>query len=231
MTDDQDEESSLFQRRARALGDPTRFRIFRCVVESSEPLGVAELTEQLGVHHNAIRQHLAKLREARLVLEERAPGNAPGRPRLQYRLAPHVAGTWGTPSPYECLARLLLEVHRGGGSPREVGAAAGRRLVEPLRAEDSLHHLEAVMARGGFEPRRVGKGDSAEIIHGRCPYEAVAATDPDVVCQLHLGLAEGIAEAAGAQVEVTRLVAYDPALAGCRLQMRTTSTPAGSADD
>lgn len=223
VTDDQDEECSVFQRRARALGDPTRFRIFRCVVESTEPLGVAQLTEQLGLHHNAIRQHLAKLREAGLILEQRAPGNAPGRPRLEYRPAPRVAGMWGTRSPYELLSRLLLELHRGGRSPREVAAAAGRRLVLPQSSGDSLHHLEAEMARAGFEPRRVGDADSAEIVHERCPYEAVAATNPEVVCQLHLGLAEGIAEAAGAHVEVTQLVAYDPALAGCRLQTRTTT--------
>jgi hypothetical protein len=40
----------------------------------------------------------------------------------------------------------------------------------------------------------------------------------DVICELHLGLAEGIAEAAGGSVEVTELIARDPRRAGCRLK-------------
>lgn len=220
MIDDADGERSVFQRRARALGDPTRYRIFRCVVDAAEPVDVAALTEELALTHNAIRQHLAKLREAGLIREERAPGNGPGRPRLQYRLATTVAGSWGTPSPYELLACLLLELRKGGLSPREVAAAAGRGLVsQPSGA--SLDHLEAEMARQGFEPQRVKDGHNTEIVLGRCPYEVAAATDPEVVCEMHLGLAEGIAEAAGAQIEVTQLVAYHPARAGCRLQTRT----------
>ncbi len=31
----------------------------------------------------------------------------------------------------------------------------------------------------------------------RCPFAEVAATDPGIVCQLHLGLAEGVAVALG----------------------------------
>ncbi|MHB1137972.1 MAG: helix-turn-helix domain-containing protein, partial [Microthrixaceae bacterium] len=49
------------QVQARALGDPTRHSIFRYLAASDAPVGVAELTEHLGVHHNAIRQHLTKL--------------------------------------------------------------------------------------------------------------------------------------------------------------------------
>lgn len=52
---------SAVQEQARALGDPTRHAIFRNIAEAGGPVGVAELTEQLGLNHNAIRQHLAKL--------------------------------------------------------------------------------------------------------------------------------------------------------------------------
>jgi hypothetical protein len=38
----------------------------------------------------------------------------------------------------------------------------------------------------------------------------------------HLGLAEGIAEATGGMVEVTKLVARDPRRAGCRLKLKRT---------
>lgn len=224
MSDASEGERALLQRRARALGDPTRFRIFRCIVESPEPLRVSQITEELGLNHNAIRQHLAKLREAGLVREERVSSNGPGRPPLQYRLATEAAGTWGTVSPYEELARLLLELHKSGRPPREVAADVGRDLVLPESPEGSLEHLEAEMARRGFEPRRVDHGAELELVFGRCPYEALAGTDPDVVCELHLGLSEGIVAAAGADVEVIQLVAHDPEQAGCRLRIR----PAGA---
>lgn len=224
MPDSSEGEAALLQRRARALGDPTRFRIFRCIVDSPEPVRVAQITGQVGLNHNAVRQHLAKLREAGLIQEERVPGsNGPGRPPLQYRLATGAAGTWGTPSPYEDLARLLLDLHKSGRSPREVAAEAGRHLVfEGGSSDGSLEHLEVEMARRGFEPRRVDEQDEVELVFGRCPYEALAATDPEVVCELHLGLAEGIVEAAGGELEVAQLVARDPEHAGCGLRLRFT---------
>lgn len=220
MPDSSEGERALLQRRARALGDPTRFRIFRCIVESSDPVRVADITEQLGLNHNAIRQHLAKLREAGLVEEERVSGNGPGRPALQYRLATAAAGTWDTPSPYQDLSRLLLELHKSGQSPREAAAEVGRGLVFARSLTGSLEHLEAEMARRGFHPRRVDEDGEVELVLGRCPYEALAGTDPDVVCELHLGLAEGIVEATGGEVEITELVARDPAHGGCSLRMR-----------
>jgi predicted ArsR family transcriptional regulator len=222
MPETSEGERALLQRRARALGDPTRFQIFRCIVESPEPLRVAAITRKLGLNHNAIRQHLAKLREAGLVHEERVPGNGPGRPPLQYRLATEAAGTWGTPSPYEELARLLLDLHKSGRSPREVAAEAGRGMVFERSSNGSLEHLEIEMARRGFQPRRVDEDDEVELVFERCPYEALATTDPDVICELHLGLAEGIVEAAAGEVEVAQLVARDPEHAGCGLRLRFT---------
>jgi predicted ArsR family transcriptional regulator len=53
----------------------------------------------------------------------------------------------------------------------------------------------------------------------RCPFAEVAAADPDTICQLHLGLAEGLAEGLG-QLTVDRLVPRDPHRAGCRLIIR-----------
>src|SRR5690242_17677378 len=92
----------------RALGDPTRHAIFAYVRDAPAPVGVAELTEHFGLNHNAIRQHLAKLREAGLVVEEHQPPAGPGRPPLRYRPTPGAADRWGGSSPYEALAKMLL---------------------------------------------------------------------------------------------------------------------------
>lgn len=78
----------VLQRQARALGDPTRYRIFRYVAEAGAPQGVAAITAQLGLNHNGIRQHLAKLCDAGLLVEEFAAPDGRGRPSLRYRLSP-----------------------------------------------------------------------------------------------------------------------------------------------
>lgn len=75
------------QRQARALGDPTRYRIFRFVADAADPVSVAEITAHVDLHHNGVRQHLAKLCDAELLLEETVRAG-PGRPSLHYRLGP-----------------------------------------------------------------------------------------------------------------------------------------------
>ncbi|HUD16199.1 MAG TPA: helix-turn-helix domain-containing protein, partial [Acidimicrobiales bacterium] len=72
------------QREARALGDPTRHRLFRYIVDAPGPVGVSELTDYVRLNHNAVRQHLAVLKDAGLVTEEVENRDRPGRPRLLY---------------------------------------------------------------------------------------------------------------------------------------------------
>ena len=98
---------SGIQEQARALGDPTRHAIFRHVTESTSPVTVRELTEQFGLNHNAVRQHLAKLVAAGLVVEEREAPSGPGRPRLLYTVDPGAESRWGVTGPYERLSLLL----------------------------------------------------------------------------------------------------------------------------
>lgn len=208
------------QRQARALGDPTRHLIFRYVADSPTAVGVAEITDYIGFNHNAIRQHLAVLCEAGLVIEEVEDRGRPGRPRLLYRLAPEAAGGFGVPGPYEGLTLMLLEMLRTGASAVDVGHAAGRRLAEDMEpGADPVGALEEAMGRAGFRPLRKDRGKSAELVMGRCPFATAAAAHQDTVCDLHLGLASGLADGLG-DAEVTELVAKDPRRAGCQLRIQ-----------
>ena len=92
------------QVQARALGDPTRHKVFRAIVDGDAPLDVAHLTAEFGLNHNAIRQHLAKLVAADLVEETVAAPSGRGRPRLQYTVAPGAESRWGVTGPYESFA-------------------------------------------------------------------------------------------------------------------------------
>ena len=209
---------TTLQQQARALGDPTRHAVFRYLADADRPVGVAELTANFGLNHNAIRQHLAKLVAAGLAVEATARASGPGRPRLVYALDPAVEGRWGTVGPYERLSRLLVEVIRTGQAPDEVGRRAAGELGGATRSGDAIADITTAMARQGFDPdvRRAPGG--TEIVLRRCPFESAARADPGTVCALHLGLAEGVA--AGTGVVVEELVAHEPHWAGCRLRLR-----------
>ncbi len=213
-----------FEQEARALGDPTRHRIFCHIADARGPVGVAELTTLVGLNHNAVRQHLTVLEHAGLVLNELERRNRPGRPRLLYRLNPDVRGTWGTEGPYELLASLLSEVVRTQTPPREVGRAAGRaRVRQPSVSHDATFTLlEENMAADGFHPVAVPRPGGCDFVLGRCAYVEVATRDPTLVCQLHLGLVEGIAMALE-ESAVVELAAKDPRRAECRVQLRISA--------
>ena len=66
---------------ARALGDPDARRDLPLRRRSIRPGRCRELTDHFGLNHNTIRQHLAKLRDAGLVVEELADAVRSGRPR------------------------------------------------------------------------------------------------------------------------------------------------------
>jgi predicted ArsR family transcriptional regulator len=209
---------ATIQAQARALGDPTRHAIFRRLAEAPGPLTVADLTDHVGLHHTAVRQHLAKLLAAGLVVEEAEHRTTRGRPRLRYTVAPAAAGRWDVSGPYERVAVLLAEALRTGDAPADVGrrAVQRRRLV---KAGDPVSTMIAEMARQGFEPSLRTRQGETELVLGCCPYQAAARANPEAVCALHLGMAEGVAEQVGG-IEVTGLVPRDPRRAGCRLLLR-----------
>lgn len=208
------------QVQAKALGDPTRHDIFQYVVDADEQVDVAELTAHFGLNHNAIRQHLAKLVDADLVLESTGPPAGRGRPRLHYVVNPATDSRWGATGPYERLSMLLTEILRSGESPVEVGRRAGLRMPQgsDLDVEPVSAFVEQT-ARQGFEPTVRRRGDRVAVTLGTCPFVSAVLTDRDVVCDLHLGLAQGVAEALGGIV-VEELVAKDPRQARCRLRCR-----------
>jgi predicted ArsR family transcriptional regulator len=206
------------QVQARALGDPTRYRIFRHIADSAEPVGVRELTDELGLNHNAIRQHLAQLVAADLVVESVAPPEGRGRPPLNYAVHPNADSRWGVLGPYERLSLWLTEMVRTGDSAFEVGRRVGRRhRSHGTAAVDPAEEIVDQMALNGFEPTSRRRGNAIEITLTSCPFASTALVAPDTVCELHRGIAAGVAESVGGIV-VDELVRKDPRRANCRLR-------------
>lgn len=213
---------TTLQQQARALGDPTRHRIFTFITEATGPVGIADINAEFPLNHNAIRQHLAKLVDAGLVAERRESGGRPGRPRLVYELASGVDSRWGVVGPYQRLSLLLAEIVETGDRPVEVGRRAGREMGAALAAPvEGAEKLTTAMAKQGFEPELRRTPRTAEIVLQNCPFESAALAHRDTICTLHLGIAEGLAD--DTDMNVTELVAKDPRRANCRIRLR----PAG----
>ena len=173
---------------------------------------VASLANELSITPNAVRRHLRELRMRGAVLEHVEDRNIRGRPRLLYELAVRPPGT----DPNARLACLLAEAVATRRTPREVGRAAAGG--PPL---DDIGVFEAVRAEG-FAPRLEPARDGFVLVLEHCPFAAAAATHPGVVCSLHRGAADALAERAGRVV--TSLEVRDPVEAGCRLTFSTASS-------
>ncbi len=225
------------QRQAKALGEPSRFRLFRHIVESEEPVLVAELTELLGFHHNAIRQHLAVLVEAGLVAETTERRATPGRPRKRYTARLDALDAFGPlAGSYQRLAELLLDLATGDDEPYLVGRRAEvdrepGATVTAAAATDRVTATEGPTTTGdqpdpapglvdqltvsGFQPSLTEDA----IVLGHCPFADVAARSPGVICELHRGLLDGHLQRCGSGLQAD-LHPRDPHEAGCEVVLR-----------
>ena len=207
------------RRQAKALGDPTRHRIFRYIADAEDPVDVGELTDHLGLNHNAIRQHLSQLVDAGLVARRTASARGRGRPRQLFEVHPSADERWGVGGHYQRLSLLLIEMLRSGDSALEVGRRAGRATELRTRGGHALDELGKVMRSGGFDPLLLSDDRSPELVFRHCPFADAASRDPATVCALHLGLAQGLAGQFDG-VAVVELEPHDPRQAGCTLRLR-----------
>lgn len=199
--------------RAKALSASRRVEIVSLLRSAGAPVTAGALAAALGIHHTAVRQHLALLVEAGLVTSHPMPVEGRGRPRTGYLVVEPGA-------PYRELAGMLAEAVRTGRTARETGREAGLR-IEPS-VDGPLVTLRDEAARLGFDPelhdpQSHDEGDTQDVVLHSCPFADLAAEQPDMVCDLHVGLAEGIAERAGGMV-VLGISLADPHRGGCRIR-------------
>ncbi len=194
-----------------ALGDPLRRRLYRFVSGQDHAVGRDEAAQGVGVSRSAAAFHLDRLvydglleAEFRRLTGRQGPGA--GRPaKLSRRarrdialslpvrrydlaaglLASAVAESTATGTPADAALRRLAQQRgaaiAGGltGHPRRrTRAAVAQAVADALGAE-------------GYEPR-LGPSD---VTLGNCPFSALAADHPELMCGMNLALLEGFAAA------------------------------------
>ncbi|MGH9059757.1 MAG: hypothetical protein ACRDZY_09625, partial [Acidimicrobiales bacterium] len=141
------------------------------------------------------------------------------------------------PSGFRMLAHVLADVAVRAELPpeaiREIGRSHGRSHPDPRAglADDAAACVRAVvdgMGELGFDPVvedpvAVPPGGGTSVAFTRCPFRELATAYPDLVCQLHHGILEGILERQGGvdvpvRIHTFRsLVDEDP----CRVELAT----------
>ena len=115
---------------------------------------------------------------------------------------------------------LLAELIRTGDSAIDVGRRSVRkRRVRAASTGDPSATLMDAMAQQGFEPEARTRRGHLEVVLRVCPFATAALTDPDTVCSLHLGIAQGIADTTGGRIVIDELIRHDPRRANCRLRI------------
>lgn len=187
----------------KALGDETRYEMYRELGASTAPLSAQDLSERLGLHVNTVRLHLERLREAGLVEVEAQHRGTVGRPQHRYSLAAGAPGLGFDPPSHVLLAGLLATLAEGAGAHADdaarVGHAWGVEAGKRTRTRSCLRALSAELTRLGFEPAVTEAEAEAEarIDFLHCPFRELAEAYPELVCNLHRGLCEGLVDQVG----------------------------------
>ena len=217
-----------------ALSDPTRRALYRYVAARDVPVGREAAAEAVGVPHHVARFHLDRLHEAGLLeVEYKRPagraGPGAGRPTKLYRPGPAEFSVSVPERRYDlaglvltqALATAIDSATPAAQALEEAAGEAGRAIGEAARAEadragegagplaTALETLDAY----GFSPRAEGAGYAL----GNCPFRALSAQMPDVVCRMNLALIASALDAAGARGASAHL---DPAEGRCCVTVR-----------
>jgi predicted ArsR family transcriptional regulator len=188
----------------KALGDNTRYAIYLEVARAESPVTTSEIADALDLHANTVRPHLERMRDAGLLVVETTAQGQVGRPQHRWSLAPDAPSLGLEPSAFRLLARLIAGVVAQAEVDEDEIAAIGRDYGSSLAAPQGraghascVRAVEAAMAELGFDPVVGEDGGVATVLFTRCPFRELAEAYPDVVCPLHRGLVEGVAEAVG----------------------------------
>lgn len=217
-----------------AVATPAQGEVL-AALSADGPATAAELGARTGQHPNTVREHLdALVHDGLLDTVTETPGGR-GRPATLYR--PTAADPAVGVHDYAGLATALAgHLARTSADPeadaRAAGVDWGRELVgEYAGSDDPRARVLEVLARLGFGPDPDTDDPARGIALRSCPLLDAAGRYPRVVCQVHLGIIEGVLDQLGAMTGAgLDLIAFaEPG--ACRLFLPDPTMPGGDRRD
>ena len=215
--------------RGRGLS-PSRAALLETLQAQAEPVTLGALAVAARLHENTVREHLDALLRRGLVSRTASPPTGQrGRPAWLYEAVDHPPTATDHAGLAAALAWALTE---SSADPVADALAAGRewgRRLAGERAEAPEPNATAARRRVvalfddlGFDPRSDDRASSVRLT--RCPLLEVAHRHPDVVCAVHLGMAQAALEHHGADPDGARLHPFsEPGACRLRLAARSSS--------
>lgn len=169
----------------------TREHVLTAIRTASTPPSIDELASAVGKHPNSVRLHVAALRDAGLIGQGSRAGGGRGRPVTVY--SPTSRGARAGHRNYEALASVLVDhLASTAEHPESAARNAGRTWGARL-ADGGVGRTTAVLDDLGFEPEARG----SSITLRNCPFRELVDSHQRLVCALHAGLLDGLAEPDG----------------------------------
>lgn len=174
---------------------PSRAEVLEVLRSFGEPVPVATVARALNLHQNTARFHLEALTEAGLATRAVEQRIRPGRPKTLYRA---IASR--DKNHFRQLARAMVRHFAAGTDDRvDRARAAGEAWGVEMRREagraqpeqQPLDRLVEAMDRLGYRPQFENCAEPTIVLR-HCPFVELVGAQPDVVCELHLGLARGL---------------------------------------
>lgn len=186
---------------------------------AAEPVDIATIATQLGLHANTVRFHLDTLVANGQAARTHARSGTPGRPPQLFQAVPGMDPMGARH--YQVLAEALAAILAADPDPSRRAAEAGRawgRLQAaagatgdtddgPANAADaaeSVALLTRMLADLDFAPEQTDT-EQPHIGLRNCPFLELAVDRSEIVCSVHLGLMQGAMQTWGSPVTVDRL--------------------------
>lgn len=200
---------------SRALGDGTRFAIYRHITSSETPTTVKDLVDVFGLHHSAIRIHLHKLQETGLITcRKLSRDGMVGRPQLAFVPSTKILSITLPPRNYRFLAHLALDLASADEMTPELadgfGVAWGRRYIRervdtnrrglpfPQALDELCMQLNLL---GGTARYTALNGDGYALQERNCLFSDLASEHHPSVCLLHQAAIKGmLTELSGCEI-------------------------------
>ncbi len=203
---------------------PARERVLRTLIElGPQPVTLNEVAASLGGHPNTSRQHLDILVEDHLVDAIPIPRSTPGRRPLGFSITDSGREALASPSASNEYRELVgafatYLVDSGAESDaRSIGEMWGKNRSHPMDGDDPVDALVEMLDILGFDPARTSTEAGEAVVLRTCPLINMISGDPEVMCELHQGMIDGVMQTVGAS-EGVKLIPFHSEH-GCRLEV------------
>lgn len=205
-----------------ALSSESRLEILKLL--HKKPLSVEEIAESVNLRPVTVRQHLQSLEEAGFIESYREKSGVVGRPKVYYKIAEEPTVVGYPKRRYLTLSNFMIRTlqsmigsKRAGKLLRKVGTNMGENVIRQIEFKHDVKEwsseafidffIKGYLEEAGAEPEIV-KADKNMVVYRvhNCLFLELAVKMPETMCEvLHDAFHEGVANAMGEKVKITRL--------------------------